>query len=89
MDHVIPTKNPQALIGYYLGCFAVVPCFSPFLGPAALIYGIKGLKAVDRTPGLPGKGHAVTAIVLGVLACLATVAIVVLVVYGLLTAKPS
>lgn len=87
MDHVIPTKNPAALIGYYLGCFAVVPCFSPFLGPAALICGIKGLRAVSSTPGLPGKGHAVTAVVLGSLACLASVVVVVFVVYGLFASR--
>jgi len=65
VDHLIPTKNPPALLSYYLGCFSVVPCFTPFLGPAALIYGFKGLKAARENPNLPGKGHAVTGIVVG------------------------
>ena len=84
MDHLIPTKNPPALIGYYLGCFSVIPCLMPFLGPAAIVCGIKGLKTSKDHPGLPGTGQAVTAIVLGVLT---TLTFVVALVFVLINVK--
>lgn len=74
IDHLIPTKNPPALIGYYLGCFSVIPCLMPFLGPAAIVYGMKGLRAAKSNSNLPGAGHAVTAIALGALSTLVFVA---------------
>jgi hypothetical protein len=70
-DRLIPAKNPPALIGYYLGVFSLIPCFALMLGPAALVCGILGLKAVKKTPGLPGKGHAWTALILGGITTLA------------------
>jgi hypothetical protein len=70
-DHIIPAKNPPALIGYYLGVFSLIPCLGNLLGPAALVLGIIGLRARARNPNLPGKGHALTAIILGALTTLA------------------
>lgn len=64
-DQIIPARNPQALIGYYLGVFSLIPCFALLLGPAALILGILALKARKAKPNLPGQAHAITAIVLG------------------------
>jgi hypothetical protein len=64
-DRIIPTKNPKALIAYYSGVFSLVPCFTPLLGPLALILGILGLNECKRHLNLPGKGHAITGIVLG------------------------
>lgn len=69
-DHVIPARNPQALIGYYVGVFSLIPCLALLLGPAALILGVLGLKAQKANPNLPGKAHAITAIVLGSLTSL-------------------
>ncbi len=70
MDRVIPTSNPNALVGYYLGLFAIMPVFGLLLGPAGIILGLKGLKAVKHSPGLPGTGHAITALVGGIIGCL-------------------
>ena len=62
---LIPTKNPPALIGYYLGIFALIPCVGLLLGPAAIICGVIGMRRAKRNPAIEGVGHAVTAIVLG------------------------
>lgn len=65
MQTLIPTKNPNALAAYYCAVFALVPCFTPFLAPAAIILGVKGLKAVKENPGMPGTGHAWAGIIGG------------------------
>lgn len=67
---LIPYRNPKALIAYYLGVFALIPCLGALLGPAALVLGILGLGAVKRHPQAKGTGHAITGIVLGALALL-------------------
>lgn len=65
IDEIIPVKNSKALFAYYCGIFALVPCFTPILGPAGLILGFQGLEAIKKNPNLPGKGHALAGIVLG------------------------
>lgn len=65
LDRLIPAKNAKALLAYYMGVFSIVPCFTPILGPAAIVLGVLGLKECKRDPNLPGKGHAITGIVLG------------------------
>src|SRR3954447_21804778 len=47
---IIPYKNPQALIAYYLGVFGLIPGIGALLGPAALVLGIRGLRYVKREP---------------------------------------
>jgi hypothetical protein len=86
VDRIIPTKNVKALLAYYFGVFSFVPCFTPFLAPAALVLGILGLNECKRDPNLPGKGHAITGIVLGSITLLLAVFVVVFV---LLNAKAS
>jgi hypothetical protein len=76
-DQIIPARNPQALTGYYLGVFSLIPCLGALLGPAALTLGILAIRARKRNPNLPGQAHAVVAIVLGGLTTLAN--------WGLLT----
>lgn len=65
LGEVIPLKNGKALLGYYCAIFGLIPCLSWILGPIALTCGILGLKAVRRSPGLPGTVHAWIGIVLG------------------------
>ncbi len=84
-DRLIPTKNPKALIAYYCGVFSIVPCFSPILGPAALVLGVLGVRECKRNPGLPGKGHAITGIVLGSITTLLSLIGVGLVAYGIMS----
>lgn len=71
-DHVVPARNPRALIGYYVSVFSLIPLLGGLpLGPAAVVLGVLGLRARREDPSLPGKAHAVTAIVLGSLTSLA------------------
>ena len=67
---IIPYKNGMALAGYYVGVFGLIPCVGLILGPLAVIFGIVGLRRVNRDPEIKGTGHAVTAIVLGGIATL-------------------
>ncbi len=62
---LIPYKNSQALISYYLGVFSLIPCLGILTGIAALILGIRGLKFADLHPQAKGKGHAWAGIILG------------------------
>ena len=67
MDHVIPTKNMPALLGYYFGVFSIIPGLGIPLGIAAFICGVLGLRAAGKAR--VGGGHAVTALVLGTVFC--------------------
>ncbi|MHB0935290.1 MAG: hypothetical protein ACYDCO_07240 [Armatimonadota bacterium] len=67
-DHLIPAKNPKALMAYYLGVFGLIPCLI-FIGIVALIFGIIGVRDAN-TLGV-GKTHAIVGIVLGSLETLA------------------
>jgi hypothetical protein len=74
---IVPYKNPPALIGYYLGVFSLIPCLGLFLGIAAIILGVIGLKKAAGAPDSKGKMHAWTAIVLGSIGIVVSGAIVV------------
>jgi hypothetical protein len=67
---IIPYTNPKALIAYYCGVFALIPCAGALLGPVALVLGILGLSYVKQHPTAKGTGHAIAGIVLGSLALL-------------------
>lgn len=55
---VIPYKNPQALIAYYLGILSGLPLIGFPIGIAAFIFGIRGLQARNRNPQVKGSVHA-------------------------------
>jgi len=65
LSALVPYKNIPALIAYYLGVFSAIPCVGLFLGTAALILGIKGLKIAKERPDLKGKVHAWVGILVG------------------------
>jgi hypothetical protein len=62
---LIPYRNSPALISYYLGVFAILPCVGFFLGVGAIVLGIKGLKLAGQNPQVKGKVHAIVGIVCG------------------------
>jgi hypothetical protein len=62
---LIPYKNPQALIAYYLGLFSLIPILGVFLGIAAFILGIRGLSARKLNPVIKGSAHAWIGIIMG------------------------
>lgn len=65
MATLIPTRNGAALSGYYCGIFSLIPCLGLILGAAALILGIRGLKAYNANPSVQGRTHSWVAIILG------------------------
>ena len=71
MNSLIPYKNPQALIAYYLGVFALIPCFGLLLGVGAIILGVLGLKYRTKHPTAGGTGHAWAGVILGTLVLVA------------------
>jgi hypothetical protein len=71
---LIPYRNPKALISYYCGVFALIPCVGLALGPVALVLGIMGAREAAAKPQAKGMAHAVVGIVLGSLALLANLA---------------
>ncbi len=62
---VIPYKNPKALLAYYLGLGAILPCIGLFAGVPAFILGILGLRDRARNPEIHGSIHAWIGILLG------------------------
>jgi hypothetical protein len=68
---LIPYRNPQALIAYYLGVFSLIPCLGAVLGPGALVLGILGLSYRKKDETVGGMAHAIVGIVLGSLTTLA------------------
>ena len=65
INTLVPTHNPKALIAYYLGIFSFIPLLGIFLGVAAFIFGLQGLKAAKQTPEIKGKTHAWVGILVG------------------------
>jgi hypothetical protein len=65
LSTLIPYKNTHALLAYYFGVFALIPCFGIPLGVAALILGIMGVKHANLHPEAKGKVHAWVGIILG------------------------
>ena len=64
-ETLVPTKNQQALMGYYIAVFSLIPVFGIGLGPIAIWRGIRGWNAIKSQPELPGKAHCIVAITLG------------------------
>jgi len=82
MDALIPTKNPCALIAYYLGVFSLIPCIGLLLAIPALILGIKGLSFYNQHPEAKGKAHALVGIIMGGLFTLIWGGLMVMVLVG-------
>jgi hypothetical protein len=64
---LIPYKNPQALTGYYVSVFGLIPCVGFLLGPVAIFLGWRGLKYAQQNPHVKGTAHAYVAMILGAL----------------------
>lgn len=77
MDHVVPTKNQPALLGYYYAIFGLLPIIGLFLAPAAIAYGLIGLDRGNRLPRFIGYGHALFATVAGILGAIISYGLVV------------
>ena len=65
MFGLIPVKNMQALIAYYLAVFSLIPVLGIPLGITALVLGIRGLGYAKAHPEAKGAIHAWIGIALG------------------------
>lgn len=77
MDHVIPTRNQPALLGYYYSIFGLLPVAGLLLGPVAMVYGLIGLERGNRLPRHIGYGHALFAVVAGMIGTIISYALAI------------
>ena len=73
---VIPYRNANALIAYYLGLFSCFPVLGFPLAIVALWLGIRGLRAVRANPGVHGTVHAWIGLVCGTIGFLINLMII-------------
>jgi predicted RNA-binding Zn-ribbon protein involved in translation (DUF1610 family) len=74
---LVPYKNAAAVWAYYLGVFALIPCFGILLAIAAIIAGVMGLGNATKHPEAKGKVHAWVGIILGMMVLFGHIAAVV------------
>jgi hypothetical protein len=79
---LIPYKNPQALVAYYLGIFGLFPAIGFFLAIPAFILGILGLKKRKLNPIIKGAVHAWIGIILGAISIACHLLVVALLILG-------
>lgn len=87
MGGLIPYKNPNALTAYYLAVFSLIPCVGLFLGIAALVLGVKGIKFAKQHPESKGATHAWIGVILGGLCGLANLAGVIALIVSIILAN--
>jgi hypothetical protein len=73
---VIPYKNVGALIAYYLGLFSCFPVLGFPLAIIALVFGIRGLRAVRANPIVHGTAHAWVGLICGTIGFLINLLII-------------
>ena len=64
---IIPDKNPQALISYYLGLLTILPLYGIVFVVPAVFLGIRGIIAEKQNPEIEGAGHAWFGTIMGCL----------------------
>ncbi len=62
---LIPTRNPQALTGYYLAVASLLPLIGLVIAPLAIVLGVIGLRRYRADPLISGAIHAWIAIIGG------------------------
>jgi hypothetical protein len=75
---IMPTENPDALWGYYLGWVSLLCLVGLAAAPYAFVRSRRGLKKYNANPAVHGKAHAIVGLVLtgiGTLANLALLAV--------------
>jgi len=59
----IPTRNPDAILAYYLGILSLLPFLGIIPVFFAVKYAEKALKKVKENPDIRGKKHAITGVI--------------------------
>lgn len=85
---LIPVRNSQALLAYYLGVFSIIPCLGIPLGIAAFVLGLRGLAFAKEHPEVKGKTHAWVGIIAGGLFGFGyTILVIVMIAAGLVQSR--
>jgi hypothetical protein len=84
---IIPYKNPNALLAYYLGILSGLPFIGLPLGIASFILGIRGLQARKNNPIVKGSVHAGIGIGCGCFFSILWTFVIVSIVIGITTKK--
>jgi hypothetical protein len=66
LTRFVPRSNRAALLAYYCAVASVIPGLGLVVGPAAVVYGIEGLRHLSEHPDAGGRAHAWVGIVFGV-----------------------
>ncbi|HXH60792.1 MAG TPA: hypothetical protein VNI20_05480 [Fimbriimonadaceae bacterium] len=61
---IVPTGNPDALWGYYLGVASLICFVGLLIAPISIYKAVKGLKAYRANPEIHGLAHVIVAFVL-------------------------
>jgi len=89
LSAMIPDKNTPALISYYLGLFAIMPCFGLAFGPIAFVKGRQALADEKANPQIKGGTHAKVGIGCGAIGFIFNLLIVALAIAIALSSKKS
>jgi hypothetical protein len=84
---IIPYRNVPALAAYYLGVFSLIPFIGLFLGAAAFILGIMGLRRARAYPEAKGRVHAWIGIIVGGFFALLYLALCILIIVSIATQR--
>ncbi|MDR3691476.1 MAG: hypothetical protein P4L46_19000 [Fimbriimonas sp.] len=84
IDTLIPARNGNALISYYLGLFSIFPVLGLIMGAVAVRLGMKGLAAAKENPSVAGGTHAKVGIGCGAIGFLFNLAFVALIVAAII-----
>ena len=68
---------PRPVWAYYLGVFSLIPCLGLPLAIAAIVMGMRGLKAFEKNPEVRGRAHALVGVIVGGFIAVAYVALLV------------
>jgi hypothetical protein len=88
-ETVIPTRNPDSLVSYYLGLFAIIPAFGLVAGPIAFVKGRRALKFARANADVGGKTHAAVGIGCGLIGFLFNLAILLFILALIFFGRPS
>lgn len=80
---MIPTGNPDALWGYYLGFASLLCCIGLPATPFAIVKSVRGLNRHKENPAVHGKTHAIVGIVLACVGGVGNLALVIAFFVGL------
>jgi hypothetical protein len=86
---LIPYKNGQALVSYYLGIFSILPVVGAVLGIVAVVLGIRGVMVAKRKPEARGAAHAWVGIICGAIFGLAWILIDLLILATMIAAASA